>query len=45
MLLKEKKEQIDYIKSEIISRLGILPSKVDERKEEMDMQIEILQHH
>lgn len=35
MLLKEKKEQIDYIKSEIISRLGILPSEVDERKEEI----------
>ncbi len=35
MLLKEKKEQIDYIKSEIISRLGILPSEADERKEEI----------
>lgn len=35
MLLKEMKEQIDYIKSEIISRLGILPSEVDERKEEI----------
>lgn len=35
MLLKNKKEQIDYIKSEIINRLGILPSEVDERKEEI----------
>lgn len=35
MLLKDKKEQIDYIKSEIINRLGILPSEVDERKEEV----------
>lgn len=35
MILKEKKEQIDYIKSEIVSRLGILPSEVDERKEEI----------
>lgn len=35
MQLKEKEEQIDYIKSEIISRLGILPSEVDERKGEI----------
>lgn len=35
MLLKDKKEQIDYIKSEIVSRLGILPSEVNERKEEV----------
>lgn len=35
MLLKNRKEQIDYIKSEIIKRLGILPSEVDERKEEV----------
>lgn len=35
MILKNKKEQIDYIKSEIINRLGILPSEVDERKEEI----------
>lgn len=35
MLLKDKEEQINYIKSEIISRLGILPSKVEERKEEV----------
>lgn len=35
MLLKNKKEQIDYIKSEIINRLGILPSEVDERKKEI----------
>ena len=33
MLLKDKEEQINYIKSEIISRLGILPSEVEERKE------------
>ena len=35
MLLKNKNEQIDYIKSEIINKLGILPSEVDERKEEV----------
>ena len=35
MLLKDKEEQINYIKSEIISRLGILPSEVEERKEEV----------
>ena len=35
MLLKDKKEQMDYIKSEIINRLGILPSEVEERKEEI----------
>lgn len=35
MLLKTKKEQIDYIKSEILNRLGILPSEVDTRKEEV----------
>lgn len=35
MLLKDKKEQIDFIKSEIINRLGILPSEVHERKEEV----------
>lgn len=35
MLLKNKKEQINYIKSEIINRLGILPSEIDERKEEI----------
>ena len=35
MLLKDKKEQIDFIKSEIINRLGILPSEVNERKEEV----------
>lgn len=35
MLLKDRKEQIDYIKLEIINRLGILPSEVNERKEEV----------
>ena len=35
MLIKNKKEQIDYIKLEIMNRLGILPSEVDERKEEV----------
>ena len=35
MLLRDKKEQIDYIKSEIVSRLGILPSEVNEREEEV----------
>lgn len=35
MLLKDKKEQIEYIKSEIINRLGILPSELDQRKEEV----------
>lgn len=35
MLLKDRKKQIDYIKSEIIKRLGILPSEVDERKGEV----------
>ena len=35
MLLKDKKEQIDYIESEIVRRLGILPSEVNERKEEV----------
>lgn len=35
MLIKNKKEQLDYIKSEVINRLGILPSEVEERKEEM----------
>lgn len=35
MMLKNKKEQIDYIKSEIINRLGILQSEVNERKEEI----------
>lgn len=35
MVLKDKKEQINYIKSEIINRLGILPSEANERKEEI----------
>lgn len=35
MALKEKKEQINFIKSEIINRLGILPSEVNERKNEV----------
>ena len=35
MLLKDKKEQIDYIKLKIINRLGIFPSEKDERKEEI----------
>lgn len=35
MQLKDKKEQISYIKSEIINRLSILPSEVNERKEEI----------
>lgn len=35
MLLKDKREQIGYIKSEIINRLGILPREIDERKEEI----------
>lgn len=35
MLLKDEKEQIDYIKYEIINRLGILPSEINERKKEL----------
>lgn len=35
MALKEKEEQINFIKSEIINRLGILPSEVNERKNEV----------
>ena len=35
MQLKDKKEQISYIKSEIINRLSILPSEVNEIKEEI----------
>lgn len=35
MALKNKGDQIDYIKLEIINRLGILPSEINERKEEI----------
>lgn len=35
MLIKDKKEQIDYIKSEITNRLGILPSEIEEREREI----------